>query len=402
MRLTRRRITGGTAVLAALAMTVVPAAAQAAPTAPAGFVDTADADALRKASTAPGAIVAVKDGDSVEGFGSGTTRLGADEALTADTQLRVASNTKTYVATVLLQLVEEGQLELDAPIGRYLPGLVKGEGIDENAITVRQLMQHRSGLADISDVMWDPSLQVAPPTPEKMIAIGLRKGAQFEPGADWKYSNTGYTILGVLIEELTGKRLAEVFDERIITPLGLEETRYAHAGDKRIEGPHARGYVGVPVLWGDLTGYEPGVFSHAGALISSGSDMTVFEDALVSGKLVGKAMLAEMQKTVGDHPYGLGLYKLDVSCGTVWGHDGLLPGYRSMSFADGKGKAVFTAFNATNVDKPLTDIDPEALRIVESAICGTDAAGSTAQLPETAAAERPAPAQLERLREAAR
>lgn len=349
----------------------------------------AQADALRDVVGSPGALVVVKEGDSIERYGSGSTSLGGQELPDEADQLRVASNTKMFVSVALLQLVDEGKLELDAPIGKYLPGLVKGEGIDEKEITVRQLLQHTGGLSAFPgvDVLLDPSLQLFPPAPEQMVSLGLRSGSQSEPGTTFEYSNTGYIVLGLLVEKLTGQRLGEALEQRIIDPLGLEETSYAHAGDKQIEGPHMTGYWGEPALMTDVTGYEPGILAGSGALVSSGSDLAVFVDALVDGKLFSKARMADIQNTFEDTGYGLGLLGTELSCGTeVWGHNGNVPGYFTYVFSDGE-QAVFAGVNLTPLGlTPARATLDEMLRIMEAEFCGADER-SGAALPEAFYAE---------------
>lgn len=335
-----------------------------------------DADALREAAGSTGAIIVTRDGDSIEEFGSGTTDSGDDIVPDGNDQFRVASNTKMFVSTVLLQLADEGQLDLDSAIGEHLPGLVEGDGIDESQITVRQLLQHTSGLAEnlTLDVIVDPTLQWFPPDPVQMTELGLRHGAEFEPEDDFLYSNTGYTVLGLLIEELTGQDVGDAIDERVSQPLGLQETSYAYAGMKEMSEPHFRGYIGVPPLLLDVSEREPGLWAGAGALVSSGSDMTTFADALVGGQLLSDSMLDEMQTTFGDTGYGLGIGESELSCGAAWGHSGHVPGYMSFTFADGEGKSVFAAFNATTFN--ADEVTEQVTGIVDSALCGPDSDGS--------------------------
>lgn len=387
MRTIRRSHIRAASVIGALGLA---AGLLAAGTSSASTMDGKDqADALRKVAGSPGALVVVKDGDSIESYGSGTTRLGTRDEPTAQDRMRVASNTKMFVSTVLLQLADDGKLDLDAPIGQYLPGLVTGDGIDENTITVRQLMRHTAGLATFPgpDVLLDPSLQLDPPEPEQMVERGMRPGSQSEPGAEFRYSNTGYTVLGLLAEKLTGQRLGDALHDRIIEPLGLRETSYAYPGDKRIDGPHVTGYWGVPALMADVTGYEPGILAGAGALVSSGSDLAVFVEALLDGKLISDVRLAEMRETFKDTGYGLGLLNGKLSCGRpVWGHSGNVPGYFTYVLSDGE-RTVFTGVNLSPVGlTPADATHQEMLRIFESEFCGTNELSGT-KLPEAFDAE---------------
>lgn len=377
-----RRLVSRLASIAAIGM----AASLIAPIAPAGAADHGEeADALREAAQSTGSIITIRDDALSDTYSSGSTRAGADAKPTDVDRFRVASNTKMYVSTIVLQLVEEGKVDLDAPIGEYLPGVVVGDGFDETAITVRSLLQHTSGIADYAtpDVIFNPQYQWFPPKPAELIGLGLRHGSQSTPGTTMAYSNTGYVILGELIEKVTGQRIGDVIDERIVGPLGLDETTYAYAGQKQIPGPHFSGYIGVPPLLFETSGHEPGLFGAAGALLSSSSDMTVFVDALVGGDLLSEESLAEMETTFKDTGYGLGLFRLTTSCGPAWGHNGHVPGYVSFAIADGEGKSVFAAVNTSPT---VADPAQQFSDIIDSALCGSASTGK-AKLPKAARVE---------------
>lgn len=370
MRMPRRRYRFGALLgITALSAVIVTATAVADP---AASDAQSDADALVAAAKSTGSVIVVNDGETIEQYGSGTTTNGQTDVPDGDDQFRVASNTKMFVSTVLLQLVEEEELDLDSPIADHLPGLVTGDGIDETKITVRNLLQHTSGLADnlTMDVVADPSLQWFPPSPQEMVAKGTRHGSQFEPGSDFLYSNTGYTVLGLLVEKLTGKRIGEAIDERIVEPLNLTETSYAYAGQKEMQGPHFRGYLGAPPALFEVSGHEPGIWAGAGALVSSGSNLTTFLNALLGGELLSPDTLTEMKTPYADKHYGLGLAESELSCGKVWGHTGHVIGYVSFAFTDGNGNAVFAAVNTSpGLADPM-----EALgQAVNNALCGEDA-----------------------------
>lgn len=372
MRLIRKRYLGIGVALGAIGLSASLVATNAF-AGPVSAVSQDDADALRAAAKSTGSVVATRDGDATEQFGSGSTKRGAKDVPDADDEFRIGSNTKMFVSTVLLQLVDEGKLDLDAPIGKYLPGLVTGKGLDENAITVRNLQQHTSGVADnlTTDVIIDPTLQLFPPKAEKMVGKGTRHGSQFEPGSKWEYSNTNYSILGLLVEKLTGQRIGEAIDERISKPLGLEETKFAYPGEKKIKEPHFSGYVGISPVLLDVSGHEPGIWTAAGALLSSGSDMNVFLNSLLNGKLMSAESLKAMQTTFGDSHYGLGIGQMETSCGTAWGHSGNVLGYSSFAYSNGSGKSVFAAINTSA--NPVEQVE----KLVDSALCGDDAGKAT-------------------------
>lgn len=322
------------------------------------------------ADGAPGAMVYAQDRRGRWSVTSGTAELGTDRPIRPRDRVRVASNTKMFTAAVVLQLVEEGELELDAPVEEYVPGLVRGNGYDGTTITVRQLLQHTSGMADyVADVLADPDANTRPWRPEELVALGLSHPPRFAPGAGWAYSNTGYIVLGMIVEAVTGNDLGTEITGRLIRPLGLGSTTYPEAGDKRIRGPHAHGYYafpGQPVM--DITELEPSLPGAAGSLISTGPDLTRFVRALLSGKVLRRDMLAEMRTTVqaGWYDYGLGIGEIPLPCGgTAWGHAGNLPGFDTFTAVTENGRSVFVVVNGKLADGSTADV----LDAVETALC---------------------------------
>jgi D-alanyl-D-alanine carboxypeptidase len=302
------------------------------------------------ASGIPGAMVYARDRRTQWTVNSGTAEIGVDDPIGPRDRVRVASNTKMFTATVVLQLVGEGKVALDAPIERYLPGVVRGNGYDADAITVRQLLQHTSGMADyVEDVLADPTAIDHPWRPEELVALGLSHPPLFAPGTDWAYSNTGYLVLGMLVKAVTGKDIGAEITDRIIHPLGLRGTSYPAPGDKSIPGPHPHGYFafpGQPVT--DFTEFEPSLSGSSGSLISTGPDMTRFLGALLSGKVLRRDLLAEMRTVIPvDHgSYGLGIREVPLPCGGVaWGHSGNIVGFDTMVLATQDGRAAFAVTN---------------------------------------------------------
>lgn len=318
----------------------------------------------------PGAMVFAQDRHRRWTVTSGTGELGADRPIRPWHRVRVASNTKMFVAAVVLQLVGEGEVELDAPVERYLPGLVRGNGYDGARITVRQLLQHTSGMADyLADVLADPDANNHPWRPAELVELGLGHPPLFAPGAGWEYSNTGYIVLGMLVEAVTGNDIGAEITDRLIRPLGLAQTTYPRAGDKRIRGPHAHGYyafAGQPVV--DVTELEPSLPGAAAALISTGPDLTRFVRALLAGKVLRPDLLAQMRTTVpaAGPDYGLGIRAYPLPCGGVaWGHAGNMPGFDSFTAATEDGRSAFAVANGR-----LTGGGTANLRsAVESALC---------------------------------
>jgi D-alanyl-D-alanine carboxypeptidase len=260
---------------------------------------------------------------------SGKADLNSDRPVPENGRFRVGSITKTFVSTVLLQLAGEGRLELDAPVVRYLPGLI------DSRITVRQVMQHTSGLYN-----YTRALPLSPDefekirykhwTPQELLALSTSQPLDFEPGTKWSYSNTNYVVAGLLVEKLTGRPYEKAVEQRILRPLHLNDTEVP--GDNpNINGPHARAWWTVAGQPSEITRLNPSVAWSAGEMISTTRDLDTFVTALASGKLLKPAQQQEISKTTAVSPeYGLGLEVQTLPCGTkVWGHSGGIPGYSS-------------------------------------------------------------------------
>ncbi|MFF7456332.1 serine hydrolase domain-containing protein [Kitasatospora sp. NPDC008115] len=299
-------------------------------------------DALVRDDGAPGALGAVRRLDGrTRSYTAGVGDVRTGEAVPGGGQVRIGSNTKTFTAVVVLQLVGEGRIRLDAPVERYLPGAVDGSGI-----TVRQILQHTSGLPDYTRYLDD---EIRPYRPRELLDIALRHPADFAPGEQWAYSNTNYVLAGLVVQEVTHRPLAEQIDQRIIRHLGLLHTYFPAPGEATIRQAHPHGYyreaTGGPLI--DITEMDPSWAWAAGQLVSTASDLNRFFGALVDGRLLRPAQLAEMRRTVDagrpfaqGSKYGLGLVGSPLSCGGVyWGHGGSIPGYETRGGATGDGRA---------------------------------------------------------------
>lgn len=364
-----RRIVAGALVLA-VSLGTLSTGATAVAERPGGHADTQTIVDDIVENGAPGAMVFARDRRGAWTVTSGTGRLGAHDPIRPWDRARVASNTKMFVATVVVQLVAEGKIHLDDPIERHLPGLLQGNGYDGEKVTVRQLLQHTSGVADyVQDILADPDGADHPWKPEELVALGLSHPPTFEPGTGWSYSNTGYIVLGMLIEKVTGNDPGEEITDRIIRPYRLWQTTYPEPGDRRIRGPHVHGYFAFPGgPLRDFADFEPSITGAAGNMISTGPDLTRFVRALVAGKVVPPTLLKEMQHTVpaqgGD--YGLGLREYNLPCGDVaWGHGGNMPGYDTFTAATKDGRSAFAIANGHLTNGNVADLR----KAVESALC---------------------------------
>jgi D-alanyl-D-alanine carboxypeptidase len=287
------------------------------------------------AAGVPGVAMLRRDGGDVEVGVAGVADVATATPVTAETVFRTGSVAKTFVATVMLQLDAEGVLSLDDTVEQWLPGLVP----DGASITVRQLLGNRSGLFDFAA---DP--QVLAPylagevdhvwTPEQLVAIATAHAPNFAPDTGALYSNTDYTVAGMIIERATGQTVAAEVTSRIIEPLGL--TRTSIPADGSLEAPYAHGYAADAGMQ-DVTAVDPSLSSFGGNLVSTTTDLGAFFDALFGGRLVTPDALAEMQTTsvaLQGEVLGLGLQVVQLPCGTVVGHSGSTPGYKAAAFTD--------------------------------------------------------------------
>ena len=305
----------------------------------------------------PAALAAVSDskGESA-GVAVGKGNLETGQAPPMDGEVRVGSNTKTFVAVVVMQMVQEGKVGLDEPIETYLPGLIKGEGIDGSKITVRQLLQHTSGLPDFDETLFGTTdvfqYRHHYVTPRDVLDSALSKPAAFEPGAQWKYTNTNYIVLGMLIERVSQRPVGEQIDERIVKKLGLSHTYFPAPGEETIRGTHPQGYhLSAGGKLEDITEMDPAWGWAAGAMVSTPSELNTFFQAVFDGRLLTQASIDEMKKGVdtgaGGAVYGLGLIGRSLSCGgTAWGHGGDIAGYHTRGGVGPDGTAVTVAVTA--------------------------------------------------------
>ena len=268
-------------------------------------------DAARAEGQAHGiSFAAVRDGEVVWAGSSGRARDGRT-ALAADAPMVIGSVTKTFVAAAVLQLAEEGTLSLDDPVRDHLPELddLSGE------ITLRQLLDHTSGLADLFNDTTRRGLEEQPGhawTADEVLET--LHAPWYEPGEGWAYANTNYYLLGMVIERVTGASLADVLDGRLLDPLGLAGTRLL------------TGAEGDPLQPAWTT-----IFWASGAMASPAVDLARWGDALYGDELLSAATRTSMLK-MNDHDYGLGVQKIEVGKVKGHGHTGLLNTYTTLLF----------------------------------------------------------------------
>ena len=304
---------------------------------PAGLQRAAD---KLVADGVPGVIIMTRRGQ-VSDVVAGLADEATGQPMRPVDRVHIGSITKTFIATVVLQLAAEGRLSLNDSVQKWLPGVITGHGYHPAQITIRQLLQHTSGIRDYTS---DPRFQTARALaqtwrPQQLVDIALRLGP---PVHGWLYSNTNYILLGMIIQKVTGHSPITEIRRRILAPLGLHGTSFPLTS-KQIPAPYAHGYYG-PI---DVTNLvNPSVAWTAGAMISTVDDVARFYRALLTGRLLPPAQQRELLTTIPvDDPgelfaehYGLGIYRVQLPCGIAWGHDGGYPGgFKTFAYTSPNG-----------------------------------------------------------------
>jgi D-alanyl-D-alanine carboxypeptidase len=359
-----------------------------------GIADTArgtTADALRAAlqrnldllhaDGVVGATGQVSDGLDRIAARSGTARQDGAAPIPLDSEFRMGSDTKTFVAVVMLQLVDEGKVRLDDTVERWLPGVVSGNGNDGTKITIHNLLQHTSGLFNYTaDLFAVFSIDDYYATrfrhlePEQLVALAVSHEPNFAPGTSWSYSNTNYILAGMIIQRVTGHAWSAEVRTRILVPLGLVHT-FDPGDQPGLPPPHADGYS--TIAWGeplvDVTLYNHTWGGAAGSLVSTTGDLTRFWRALQAGKLLSPARMAEMHDTVPAAELatvipgirdGLGIFWTPTHCGGYWNHLGDTFGFSTRDGVNDDGTRAVVAFRNTTIDSDAAEAQAPALRLI--------------------------------------
>ncbi|MEV0650344.1 serine hydrolase domain-containing protein [Phytomonospora sp. NPDC050363] len=364
--MTRRRVLTTALTLTALAGLGVFAVDANASTTPAPATDSA----LSAPSTIPGAdlqqrLDALVDGEAASAAlfrvdvgrehwsgAAGVAELGGSEPADRRGHFRIGSVTKTFAATVVLQLVDEGLLGLDDFVEEHLPGVVP----NGSAITVRHVLNHGSGLHDYmsepgySTNRWRGDARFDSYEPRELLDVAFAHGPDFEvPGSQWHYSNTNYIVAAMLIERLTGESFADEVEDRVLRPARMRDT-VVPGEDPGLPEPHAHGYTTVDGVLVDATEQNPSLDWAAGEMISTTADLNRFFTALLSGRLTSRESLREMRQTVATgtplFEYGLGLQEYPLPCGkSAFGHGGQLLGYLTYSLRTDDGRVATLSYN---------------------------------------------------------
>jgi D-alanyl-D-alanine carboxypeptidase len=315
-------------------------------------------ETIAKELLLPGAMVLLRTPQGEFAFGYGATELGGTTPPRADTHFRIASNTKTMTAAVIVLLAQEGKLRFDDPVSKYVSGVPNGDNI-----TISELLKMRSGLfnytsaPELADSLDHDPTRVW--TTDELLAIAFKHPPVSAPGTEYGYCNTNYALLGLIAEKVEGAPLAGIFQNRLFGPLGMKNTLLPASASNAIPAPYAHGYLygGSSYALADApypadlvaaakagtlkpnddTGQNPSYALAAGGVISTADDLATWMRALVSGKVLN----ADYQRQWLDSPesedpsrplgqrYGYGIAQMTFGPNGLYFHGGEMPGYNS-------------------------------------------------------------------------
>jgi D-alanyl-D-alanine carboxypeptidase len=295
----------------------------------------------------PGAIIYVDDpGQGCWATALGLGNLASREPMQVHNHMRIGSLTKTFTATVILQLVDQGKLGLDDPVSTYQPEVPNGKNI-----TIRQLLNMTSGLFNYSEDQGFAQALLADPykvwDPKALLAIAFKHPPYFAPGKGWHYDNTNYILLGLIMEQLTHLPAEQAFQRSIFGPLGLHETSLPPRSSSAIPDPHAQGYMYGTDFTGkgpllNVTDWNPSWGWTAGSAISTLHDLQVWAKALASGRLLSAATQKQRLTWAICAPRWLGV----IDFAGFLGHDGQLPSFNSwMGYQPQNGATIIVLVN---------------------------------------------------------
>ena len=273
-------------------------------------------DRLAEKNMAMGSLTIARDGKVLYNRSIGYSQINGTEKklITASSRFRIASIGKTYTAVMIMQLVEEQKLKLSETLDKYFPQIPNA-----SKITIMQILQHRSGIPNLSRE-WDPQRNWANGiTKDEMIALITKATPDFEPGTKQSYSNSGYFLLSMILEKITGKTYAEALDDRIVSKIGLADT-YIETGFIDVNKNESLTYIQIDGDWRQVPETHPSIAYGAGQIMSTPNDMVKFIQAMFDGKLVSKESLRQME-TIRDGE-GLGIVTFTFADRIFYGNTG--------------------------------------------------------------------------------
>jgi D-alanyl-D-alanine carboxypeptidase len=327
----------------------------------------------------PGTVVLLRTAQGQFAVNYGTTQLGATTPPSADTHFRIASNTKTMTAAVVMQLAQEGKLKLDDPVSKYVAGVPNGDNI-----SITELLEMRSGLYNYTNSEEVSSTIDRDPTkvwtPNELLAIAFKQPADAPPGTEFEYNNTNYALLGLVIEKVDGRPLAEAMQNRLFKPLSMKNTLLPAATSNVMPRPYSHGYlygsssvalVGTPdyspefqaaakagkQLPKDYTDVNHSFAAAAGGVVSTAADLATWIEAIVTGRVLNaeyqrlwlqSVQLEDPSKPEGQK-YGYGIAYMHWGSNAFYFHGGETPGYNSFIGYDPSNKVTLIVWTNLTV-----------------------------------------------------
>jgi D-alanyl-D-alanine carboxypeptidase len=339
-----------------------------------------DGSVARPEVMLPGAIAHYRSSGYRPWSGAaGLGEISRAAAMGPQDHFRAGSVLKTFLATVTLQHVEEGALSLDQKLPALLPDTVTGRIASADQISLRMLLDHTSGIPEWVTAEVEARVIADPGriwTADEALEIAARRPPDHAPGASWKYSNTDYTLIGLVLDRVGGKSWRAQIRERVLDRLGLSSTSLPEPGDRTIPGPYAHGYQALDGAVRDLTCIDPSMAGAAGghALVTTAQDLGRFLDALLAGELFAHPATLTAMTTMVDaphesglpHRYGLGLEEFTLPGGaTVIGHAGSTGGYAVMMFRiPARDATLVTAVNTQDLFANALQVFIPAVEVV--------------------------------------
>jgi D-alanyl-D-alanine carboxypeptidase len=274
-------------------------------------------DRLAEKNKAMGSLVIAKDGNVLYSRAIGYSRISGAEKkpLTAANRFRIGSITKMFTVAMIFQLVEEGKLKLTDTLDKFIPQVPNAQ-----KITIAHILAHRSGIPNVRrDRESQRDVHTIPMTKDEMLALIVKGTPDFEPDTKHAYSNSGYLLLGLILEKVTGESYDEALKERITSKIGLKDT-YMASGNIDVNKNEALTYIHFGGDWQQHSETHPSILFSAGAIVSTPGDLAKFIQALFDGRVVSKESLNQM-KTIRDGD-GMGMEPFAFAGKTFYGHTG--------------------------------------------------------------------------------
>jgi CubicO group peptidase (beta-lactamase class C family) len=300
-------------------------------------------DRLAQKNKAMGSLLIAKDGKVLYTRSIGYSQVGATQKvpLTAASRFRIGSITKMFTSAMVLQLVEEGKLKLTDTLAKFLPQVPNA-----GKITIMQVLSHRSGIPNVRrGDSAQKNVKTIPVTKEEHIALIVKATPDFEPGTRALYSNSGYFLLGIIIEKITGKSYEANLQEKIATKIGLRDT-YTATGHIDVNNQESLTYFIFPGSdWKEVPETHPSILFGSGAIVSTPGELATFIQALFEGKIISKKSLEQM-KTMRDGE-GMGMDTFAFAGKTFYGHTGGADNYGAwLAYLPGEKLAIAYTTNA--------------------------------------------------------